>query len=73
MCLADTVSVCPYWISSTVTIVLGSSPACDITAVMYMHANYLHFSKLTAVFEVGLTIKLLWILMRERGGARGVY
>ena len=33
---------------------------------MYMHANYLHFSKLTAVFEVSLAIKLPWILIRER-------
>ena len=54
--------------SLSVTIVLGSPPACVsyITAVMYMHANYLHLSKLTAVFEVSLAIKVPWILIRER-------
>ena len=38
-----------------VTRVLGSSPACDITAVMYM---YLHFSKLTTVFETSVDLDL---------------
>ena len=70
MCLANTYNPAGFlWQFLLVTIVLGSSPACDITAVMYVYTNYLHFSKLTAVFNVGLTIKREGgrMLREERG------